>query len=273
MYEAYWKLDRKPFNNSKSTDFYYPSEAHQGAALKIRYSIENRRGAAVLAGAAGLGKSLLIETLFRQMPETVWPLVNVVFPQMTSDQLLAYLADEIAGTDTTPSARTADACVRRIGGTLAANTQEGNHAVIVIDEAHLLRDLGTLEMLRLLLNFETAGELDLTLVLVGQPPLLAHVEQLPGLDERIGVKCLLRPFNEDETVSYVSHRLTAAGANEALFDDAALRTIHELSLGIPRRINRLGDLALLIGFAEERPLISEDHIRAVAQEMVAVVPE
>ena len=273
MYEAYWKLGRKPFNNSRSTDFYYPSEAHQGAALKIRYSIENRRGAAVLAGAAGLGKSLLIEALFRQMPDTIWPLVNVVFPQMTPDQLLAYLADEIAGTETAPSARTADACVRRIGESLAANSSDGNHAVIVIDEAHLLRDQGALEMLRLLLNFESDGEIDLTLVLVGQPPLLAHVEQMPGFDERIGVKCLLRAFDEDETVSYVSHRLTIAGADEALFDDAALRTLHELSLGVPRRINRLCDLALLIGFAEEQTQISEEHIRAVAQEMVTVVPE
>jgi general secretion pathway protein A len=239
----------------------------------VRYSIENRRGAAVLAGAAGLGKSLLVETLLRQMPERYSPLVQVVFPQMPPEQLLAYLADDIAGTDTSPTARTADACVRRIRGTLSANTTAGNHAVVVIDEAHLLRDLGAQEMLRLLMNFETAGELDLTLILVGQPPLLAHLERMPGLDERIGVKCLLRPFHEVETISYISHRLTVAGADRTIFDESALRSLHELSFGIPRRINRLCDLALLIGFAEDQVEIREEHVRAVAQEMVTIAPE
>ena len=273
MYEAYWKLDKKPFANSKATESYYPSDAHQGAALKLRYCVENRRGAAVLAGAAGLGKSLLVESLFQQMPDTLTPRANVVFPQMPPEQLLAYLADEIAGVETSASARTADACVRRIRDFLCENTRSGNHALVVIDEAHLLRDQGAQEMLRLLLNFETDGEADLTLILVGQPQLLAHVERMQGLDERIGVKCLLRPFDSDETASYISHRLSVAGANRDLFDDAALRTLHELSLGVPRRINRLCDLTLLIGFAEEQKQISEDHVRAVAQEMVTVAPE
>lgn len=273
MYEAFWKLSRKPFNSSKSTKSYYPSDAHQGAALKLRYSIENRRGAAVLAGAPGLGKSLLVETLFRQIPNIYSPLVNIVFPQMPPDQLLAYIADEIAGADTLPNSRTADVSVRRIASALEANSQAGKHAVVVIDEAHLLRDVGAQELLRLLLNFETDGELDLTLLLVGQPPLLAHVERMPGFDERIGVKCLLRPFNADETASYLNHRLTAAGAQDPIFTDAAVQTIHELSLGIPRRINRLCDLTLLIGFAEARSEITEDHVHSVAQEMITVAPE
>lgn len=273
MYEAYWNLERKPFNNSKTADFYYPSEAHQGAALKLRYAIENRRGGAVLTGAAGLGKTMLIKTLFDQMPDSYGPLAHIVFPHMPADQLLAYLADELSEPDKTSTARTMDACVRRIESALSENTRADRHAVVVIDEAHLLRDVDTQELLRLLLNFETDGEIDLTLILAGQPSLLAHLERMPGLDERIGVKCLLRPLSADETASYVSHRITAAGASRSLFDDDALRTIHQLSLGVPRRINRLCDLALLIGFAEEQNEIHADHVEAVAQEMVTIAPE
>ncbi len=273
MYEAYWNLERKPFNNSKTADFYYPSEAHQGAALKLRYAIENRRGGAVLTGAAGLGKTMLIKTLFDQMPESYGPLAHIVFPHMPADQLLAYLADELSEPDKTSTARTMDACVRRIESALSENTRADRHAVVVIDEAHVLRDVDTQELLRLLLNFETDGEIDLTLILAGQPSVLAHLERMPGLDERIGVKCLLRPLSADETASYVSHRITAAGASRSLFDDDALRTIHQLSLGVPRRINRLCDLALLIGFAEEQNEIHADHVEAVAQEMVTIAPE
>ena len=49
--------------------------------------------------------------------------------------------------------------------------------------------------------------------------------------------------------------------------------LHDLTHGIARQINRLCDLALLIGFAEERQTLSADHVEAVCEELVTVVPE
>jgi type II secretory pathway predicted ATPase ExeA len=60
MYEAFWQLQKKPFENTSDAGFYYPSEAHQGAQLKLRYAIENRRGSGLLSGASGMGKTLLL---------------------------------------------------------------------------------------------------------------------------------------------------------------------------------------------------------------------
>ena len=58
MYETYWRLTQKPFENAADPRFYYPAESHQAALLKLRYAIENRRGAALLAGPSGSGKTL-----------------------------------------------------------------------------------------------------------------------------------------------------------------------------------------------------------------------
>ena len=93
MYEPYWQLETKPFENTSDARFYYPSESHQGALLKLRYALQNQRAAALLCGPAGLGKTLLVRTLARQLPETFRPFVHLVFPQLPPDQLLAYLAD------------------------------------------------------------------------------------------------------------------------------------------------------------------------------------
>lgn len=272
MYESYWQLDAKPFENSSDTRFYFPAEGHQGTLLKLHYAIQNRRGGALLAGAPGLGKTLLVHTLIDQLPDHCSPVIHLVFPQMPADQLLAYVADQLTGERSTRVPSVHDS-VARIDHTLQTGASEGRHAVIVIDEAQLLRNPETLETLRLLLNFEYEGRPALTLMLTGQTALLPMLERMPELDERLSVKCLLRPFDQDETIGYVNHRLAAAGAERPIFDQSALETLQQLSHGVPRRINRLADLALLVGFAEERTSISADQIESVAEELTAVVAD
>ncbi len=145
--------------------------------------------------------------------------------------------------------------------------------MIVIDEAQDLDDNHALETIRLLLNFEHHAVAAMTVLLVGQPSLLPILDRMPELDERLAVKCLIRRLSLEESFSYIQHRLQAAGAQREIFDATALEAVHHLALGVPRRINRLCDLALLIGFAEERSLIGREQIEAVSEELVAVVPE
>jgi general secretion pathway protein A len=49
--------------------------------------------------------------------------------------------------------------------------------------------------------------------------------------------------------------------------------LFELTGGNPRRVNRLCDLALLIGYAEEQVRINAPQIEAVCTELVTVAPE
>ncbi len=273
MYLNYWQLDKRPFENTTDSAFYYPSESHQGALLKLRYAVESRRGAVLLAGGSGLGKSLLVQVLRRQLPETIGPVVHLIFPQLSTQELLAYLAAELGAGEQSDHLPATETSLRKVRQRLTENANAGKHALIVVDEAHLLEDQRTLETLRLLLNFETEYGFSATLLLVGQPKLLPTLDRMPHFEERLGVKCLLRPFSIEETLSYVQHRMQTAGARREVFLPSSLETIHELSGGAPRRINRLCDLALLVGFAEERHEITPDHVASVHGELVAVTPE
>lgn len=272
MYEAYWQLKQKPFENVADPRFYYPGESHQAALLKLRYAIENRRGGALLAGPSGVGKTLLTTMLPGVLGETLTPLVRLVFPQMSTAELLAYLADELCGEGDrhTPCADGVQVSIRRIERFLAANCREGRHAVVAIDEAHLLHGVQTFEALRLLLNFESDGAPGMTLLLVGEPAILPALDRMPQWEERLAVKCLVKPFGECETAAYVEHRLRAAGATRSIFDPDALPTLYTLTHGIARQINRLCDLALLVGFAEEQQTLGAEHFEAVCRELVAV---
>ncbi len=273
MYRDYWQLSAKPFEPCADRSAFYPSEAHEGAFLKLRYAIENRRGAVLLSGPAGVGKTLLVQLLRSELSDEYRPFIHLVFPQMSGRDLLVYIAEQL-GTPPAESPRhTIEESVRRLEFFLAQNAESGRHAVVAIDEAHLLEDCGALETLRLLVNFESAGRPALTLLLVGQMGLISAVGRLPSLEERLGVKTLLRSFTPDETAAYVNRRMEAAGAQREIFTPDALEALHWLGHGTARQINRLGDLALLVGFADRLPRLSAHQIEAVSDELVAVVPE
>jgi general secretion pathway protein A len=273
MYLDYWQLAAKPFEPTADRTEFFSCEAHEGALLKLRYAIENRRGAVLLAGQAGVGKTLLVQLLRAELADTFAPQVHLVFPQMTSRELLVYLAEQLGAPPTETPRHTVEESVRRLEFVLNHNAHQQRHAVIVIDEAHLLEDCGALETLRLLLNFEVAGQPTFTLLLVGQMGLISAVSRLPSLEERVAVKALLRPFTEHETVSYVNFRLDAAGATRDIFTPDAIEALHYLSHGIARQINRLGDLSLLVGFADRLPQLTARQIESVSEELVTLAAE
>jgi type II secretory pathway predicted ATPase ExeA len=273
MYETYWQLEEKPFENCADPRFYYPGESPQAALLKLRYAVENRRGGALLAGASGTGKTMIAAMLRRMLGETHSPFVHIIFPQMSTADLLAYLADELEGSLSGSANTGVERSIRRIEHVLGDNTGKGRHAVVVIDEAHLITSPETWEAIRLLMNFEIERRPAMSLVLSGQTGLLPMLDRMPQLDERLGVKCLMRPFTVEETAAYATHRLKTAGAKRTIIETDAFQTLHELTCGIPRRINRLCDLALLIGFAEERRTLTAAHFESVCQELVTIAPE
>ncbi|MGV3607209.1 MAG: ExeA family protein [Planctomycetaceae bacterium] len=266
MYESFWGLNAKPFENSGDGRLHYPSQAQQGALLKLRYAIENHKPASMLAGASGLGKTWLVQNLLRQLPERFFPKVQVVFPKLPPDQLLAHLADKITGESL--ECKSMDQSLRVIESRLVQNRQAGKLAVVVIDEAHLLAESQNIETIRLLLNLHWEMQPLASFVLVGQTNLAVGMERHVELDERLAVKCFLKRFSADETSAYIQHRLAACGCEREIFTSDALQTIHEHTSGIPRRINRLCDLALLVGFAEEVQQLNAQQLESISEELV-----
>jgi hypothetical protein len=113
--------------------------------------------------------------------------------------------------------------------------------VVVIDEAQNLSD-DSLEMVRLLTNFETRRAKLMQIVLSGQPKLSDKLMNpaLEQLRQRISTYCRLEPLSAEETAAYIDHRLKRAGYEGApLFTEDALKHITEASQGIPRTINNL----------------------------------
>jgi general secretion pathway protein A len=272
MYERYWRLQRPAFRAEAPAEFFFAGRTQQAALLKLRYLVDQRQGAALLVGAAGCGKSVLLQAFEQQLPTQLGPVVSVLFPQLTTIELLSYLAGKLGVPDAAldrPQLRT-DGVLRLLEAQLRDLHTAGRHPILVLDDADLIEDRYVFQALQLLLNFRRPDAHDFSLLLVGQPELAGQVKRLAPFQERLAFVCHLQPLDRDETGEYVRHRLQAAGAGGEIFDAGALDIIHQLSHGLPRRINRLCDFALLVGYADNLEQISATQVQAVAEELTAV---
>ncbi len=268
MHQAYWGLRGNPFDNDNDLRGYYAGEAQEEALLRLRYTIEQRKGAAVLLGDTGLGKTYLVRVLAAGLDSTQHRFITLRFPQLNAQELLAYLAVEL-GADPlsveTPRVGL-DRTVREIERQVEYLARQDVAPVVVVDEAHLIDSVAVFHSLRLLLNIQPMGTSPLTLLFLGQPELAAQIARVAPLADRVATQSVLRPFTAEEVAGYVQRRLEGAGGERPLFTDDALKSLHVLSGGTPRRINRLCDLALLLGFADESAQVSATQIETAASE-------
>lgn len=270
MYEQHWGLKRLPFRNVPEADFFFRSESHAAALLKLRYMVENRLSAGLLLGGSGIGKTCLVKMLTMQSPEKVGPVAHLIFPQLSVTEMLNWIALELGADDSaiaTGDGQGLERAVRQIERQLIAHAERKRRTVIVIDEAHLIDDPQVLQALCLLLNFADRPEIEMSLLLVGDWTLASRIGRMGSFDDRIAVRSVLAPLSLDECAGYISHRLNTAGARKTIFDDSALQEVFAITGGNPRKINHLCDLALLVGFADGKRSLSGNDVRVVATEL------
>jgi general secretion pathway protein A len=274
MYESYWGLSVRPFDDRSDPAFYYPAEGHQAALVRMRYIFERAGAAAALVGPSGSGKTLLLETIERQLSARQCVFVRVSFPLLTTGELMSYLADRIAEKGPGPGElQPTNVSLRQIEIGLQWLADQDKRLVVIIDDAHTIEVPQVLDAIRLLLNLETPTIPGPSLLISGQTRLMQTLARTPALDDRILAKCSIRGLSLDETAGYLAHRIQAAGRSAEIFDGSAIEAVHALAGGIPRRINRLCDLALLVGFVNGRESIAAGQIETIADELAfATVP-
>jgi len=268
MYLQHWKLRRRPFDDGPSPDFYFSGESHQASLLKLRYALEQRKGLALVVGEHGLGKTYLTQVLESELSESgKTQFIRLVFPQLSPAGMLEYLTRRLGG-EIRPGSSDAE-LFAALEEQLAERHAAREQTVLVIDDAHLL-EMPHLNVLRLLLNLREEGIADFSVILVGRTELLARVAQLAALNQRVSVRTTIAPLCPEEVLDYARHRLSVAGGGEPIFSEHAAETIWELSQGIPRRINQLCDLALLVGFVDQQHAITAVDVEAAAEELLSI---
>ncbi len=273
MYEKYWGLTEKPFENTPDPRFLYHSSQHDEALGRLLYAVRERKGAAVLTGVFGCGKTVLGQALLRELSEDRYKIAFINYPLLSHMEFLLAIAKSLGSYDL-PTKKTEvliNSVLDNLNNVLLNNARDGKDSVIIVDEAHIIEDVQIFESLRLLLNFQLPNRFLLTLLLFGQPELREKIEINKQFEQRIAIKCHLTNFDLEDTAAYIIHRLKVAGRGEPVFTKEAMEAVYEHTGGIPRRINRLCDICLLSGFAKNLNQIDESIVLGEARELGAKI--
>lgn len=268
MYESYWKMTSKPFSHRSEPSRFFRSKSHQAALLRLKYGLDSFAGPGLVLGLSGTGKTSLVK-VFASEHSTMRPFVHVVFPALECNELLRLLAAELSESGTV-SAVGADGVLREIHRSLRRYAAQGQQPLICIDDAHLLSDDALQFVIQPLLNLtDSEPDVRFSMLLVGQPVLSSRLRRIGELSERIAVTTPLLGFTAGETADYVTECVRNAAGQPDLFSSNAIQRLYEVTAGNPRRINRLCDMALLVGYAEQLWQITETQIDAVSTELMS----
>ncbi|HNV86714.1 MAG TPA: AAA family ATPase [Candidatus Omnitrophota bacterium] len=280
---SYYKVlgfDKEPFSTSPDPAFLYLTREHEIALTNVLIEIRLRRGLSVILGDVGTGKTSLSRKLVQYLKERGDFIFHIVLdPCFENEHLfLSYLArnfdinlDGYCGSDRKLWQLNVMDLKEALEKFLFQACHEAQKTVVlIIDEAQKLSE-PSMEMLRVLLNYETNENKLLQVVLLGQMELHPKILRIPNFCDRISFKHTLHPLGLKDAKDLIHFRIRQAGytSNSNLFLDEAIQLIHKVSHGYPRRITLLCHRALKNLVMQNKWAVDEGIVRGIIEEDVS----
>lgn len=270
MYASYWNLREKPFQNVADIRFAYLSDQHREGLARLVYLVDERKLGGVLVGPYGVGKSMILEMLWQNLRnKSNVHYIKLDTPLGGTISLAKQVALRLGYNG--PVSDSADA-LNVIQSWCSKQSSNMPQIVLALDEAQLLSQDSACEFLHLMTNIRVAApdggavEPAVTLVLSGHSDLMRLIAQNEPLRQRLQVYWELKPLTETQTMEYVHHRIRAAGGDIWMCDEESIHELHQASQGIPRVINNICDIALLVGCSRKATKLDRDIMIEAAKE-------
>jgi putative secretion ATPase (PEP-CTERM system associated) len=270
MYEAFYGLKSHPFKLNPDPNFYFGSKQHRRAKAYLEYGVSRNEGFIVITGEIGAGKTTVLRGLLGSLEQSNIVTGHLVTTQLDAEDTLRMVA---AAFGFQARGGSKAELLSSLEAFLLAHARQGKRCLLIVDEAQNLTPRAV-EELRMLSNFQLGNHSLLQSFLVGQPE-FREILQRPEMEQfrqRVSATCHIGPLDQEETEGYILHRLKCAGSvGEPHFEPAMFPAIYAASRGIPRRINSICDRLLLLGYMEDRKLLTLADVDTVIRDFASEV--
>ncbi len=269
MYQEFFNLNEPPFRTSPDPRFLYLADQTKEVLAKCLYMAQNRIGPVFTTGPIGSGKTTVARRIYQQLRDDDRYIVAMpIAPNLkTANAFLRTIMNEFE----VKTARAYDRSLANFAGWLKDRYREGKIPVLIVDEAQNLNP-DMLRLVHFLLNYETSTEKLLQILLFGQVELLTRIERFPELKSRM-FPAALASMTYQDTESMIAFRWQVAGGSALPFTKEAIDRIFRRSLGLPREVVKICDMALLRAYSEPSETVGAEIIDEVAQELNLVREE
>lgn len=265
MYLELFKLHELPFRLTPDPQFLYLSKHHARAKAYMESTIWFTDGFVVITGEIGSGKTTLIETFLKELEK------DVVVAQINQTQVTAieFLQSVLVQFGFSPFKMKKAELLATLNDFLVEQYANGRRVLLIVDEAQNLSNK-VLEEIRMLSGVETTKEKVLRIILAGQPELNDKLNSagLVQLAQRIRLRFHLTALSKTDMSAYIQHRLEVAGSQgRQIFDPETFALIYRYTGGVPRLVNTLADTSMMAAFAQDRPSVGVDDVKAAIEEL------
>jgi general secretion pathway protein A len=263
MYEAYFNLKERPFSISPDPRFFYLTAQHKEALTNCQYMITNRVGPVYVHGDVGTGKTTIARRLYQQLlDDPKYIPAMIISPNLKSSNAILRLIMKEFNVKTDKKYENS---LTLFGEFLQDSAVKGKIPVLFIDEAQLLKP-DMLELVRFLLNFETNTQKLLQIVLFGQNELATNLESKKELKSRM-YRSALASLNRRDMEHMIQFRFQVAGGEKHPFTPDGLDELYKLTLGLPREICKVTDMALLRAMVNQTHEVNAAMVRQTAEQL------
>lgn len=257
-------LSRRPFSMAPAPDRSVSIPRVKFAREALLRCISRNEGMGVLLGEAGVGKTLMCQTLYSQLMhrESVVDLNQILLLQrgvVHSGVELDAAILSAAGVEIPHRSM--------VRSTLEQFLTSLEYGLLVIVDTADFFSVSAWSEIQNLANFCHEGRVPIQWILSGSTILEERLAEprFVSLNQRIAVRIALQAFDMSETQEYVDSQIRAAkGEPRQFFSEQGCRKIYHLTDGIPRLINLLGDRVLWNGLQNgvEGPFSESDIVEA-----------
>ena len=257
-------LNSDPFTTSPNVDKFYPATQHRQCLEGLELSVRMRRGLSVIRGGIGVGKTTVsrkLMELFKDESDT-YEFHLIHDPKFESE--LVFLKHIIDLFGIKKKGDDVQSCRNIVENYLLKTGVEENKVIIlIVDEGQNLPEQ-MIDVFRTLLNFETDEYKLLQLIIFGQPEMTKMLSNYPNFEDRIAFNFELGPVSLEDTRGLIDFRIKISGEeNQTWFSDEAIKSIHDITEGFPRKMTQLCHQLLLAMIGEERESIDAEMVQRV----------